>query len=131
MATRSSILAWRIPIDRGAWRATVHGVTDSWTQLSIYSIWGSGMEIREVGVQNGYRVVAFRFHLGIREQRFLRSLGVLVVMGSLMRSVCRTERWGSLEAFCRSGGGEVLWGLLQSQMVMGVSEGLFGSDESL
>ena len=26
MATRSSILAWRIPIDRGAWRAIVHGV---------------------------------------------------------------------------------------------------------
>ena len=27
MATHSSILAWRIPIDRGAWRATVDGVT--------------------------------------------------------------------------------------------------------
>ena len=25
MATHSSILAWRIPADRGAWRATVHG----------------------------------------------------------------------------------------------------------
>ena len=35
MATHSSILAWRIPIDRGAWWATVHGVTKSWTQLSI------------------------------------------------------------------------------------------------
>ena len=26
MATHSGILAWRIPVDRGAWRATVHGV---------------------------------------------------------------------------------------------------------
>ena len=26
MATHSSILAWRIPMDRGAWRATAHGV---------------------------------------------------------------------------------------------------------
>ena len=34
MATHSSILAWRIPMDRGAWRATVHGVEKSWTQLS-------------------------------------------------------------------------------------------------
>ena len=34
MATHSSILAWRIPMDRGAWRATVHGVTKSWTRLS-------------------------------------------------------------------------------------------------
>jgi len=30
MATLSSILAWRIPVDRGAWRATVHGVAKSW-----------------------------------------------------------------------------------------------------
>ena len=28
-ATHSSILAWRISMDRGAWRATVHGVTES------------------------------------------------------------------------------------------------------
>ena len=34
MATHSSILAWRIPMDRGAWRATVHGVAKSRTQLS-------------------------------------------------------------------------------------------------
>ena len=25
MATRSTILAWRIPMDRGAWQAIVHG----------------------------------------------------------------------------------------------------------
>ena len=31
MATHSSILAWRIPMDRGAWRATVHGATNSRT----------------------------------------------------------------------------------------------------
>ena len=29
MATHSSILTWRIPMDRGAWRAAVHGVTKS------------------------------------------------------------------------------------------------------
>ena len=27
MATHSSILTWRIPLDRRAWWATVHGVT--------------------------------------------------------------------------------------------------------
>ena len=31
METHSSILAWRIPMDRGAWRATVHGAAKSWT----------------------------------------------------------------------------------------------------
>ena len=34
MATHSSILAWRIPVDRGAWWATVRGVTESRTRLS-------------------------------------------------------------------------------------------------
>jgi len=34
VAAHSSILAWRIPIDRGAWQATVHGVTKNWTRLS-------------------------------------------------------------------------------------------------
>ena len=29
MATHSSILAWRIPMDRGVWQATVHEVTES------------------------------------------------------------------------------------------------------
>ena len=33
-ATHSSILAWRIPMDRGAWRATGYGVAKSQTQLS-------------------------------------------------------------------------------------------------
>ena len=31
MATHSSIFAWRIPMDRGAWWAVVHGVTKSRT----------------------------------------------------------------------------------------------------
>ena len=34
MATHSSILAWRIAMDRGAWQAIVHRVTNSWTRLS-------------------------------------------------------------------------------------------------
>ena len=34
MATHSSILAWRIPMETGAWWVTVHGVAKSWTQLS-------------------------------------------------------------------------------------------------
>ena len=54
MATHSSIPAWRIPwteepggplqysclenpMHRGTWRATVHGVTKSWTQLTTFT----------------------------------------------------------------------------------------------
>ena len=34
IATHSSILVWRIPINSGAWWATVHRDAKSWTQLS-------------------------------------------------------------------------------------------------
>ena len=34
IAIHSSIIAWRIPMDRGAWWATVHGVAKSWTRLN-------------------------------------------------------------------------------------------------
>ena len=34
MTTHSSILAWRIPVDRGAWQAAVLGVVKSQTRLS-------------------------------------------------------------------------------------------------
>ena len=33
-ATHSSILAWRILMHRGAWRATIHGVSKNRTRLS-------------------------------------------------------------------------------------------------
>ena len=34
MATHSSILAWRIPVDRGAWQGIVHGIAKTQTQLT-------------------------------------------------------------------------------------------------
>ena len=37
MATDSSILAWRIPMDKGAWQASVHRVTKSQTPLKRLS----------------------------------------------------------------------------------------------
>ena len=34
MATHCSILAWEIPMDRGAWQAAVHRIVKGWTRLS-------------------------------------------------------------------------------------------------
>ena len=45
MATHSSIFAWRIPMDRGAWRATVHKVAQSWTRLKRLSSSSSKLTI--------------------------------------------------------------------------------------
>ena len=35
MEAHSSILAWRIPMDRGAWQATVHSISKSQTCLKL------------------------------------------------------------------------------------------------
>ena len=37
LATHSSVLVWRIPMDGEAWWATVHGVTKSRAQLTKHS----------------------------------------------------------------------------------------------
>ena len=37
IATHSSVLAWKKSMDRGAWRATVHGVAKSQTQLGAHT----------------------------------------------------------------------------------------------
>ena len=49
MAAHSSIFVWRIPMDRGAWRATVHRVAKNRTQLKglsthtlLHTHWISG-----------------------------------------------------------------------------------------
>ena len=38
MVTHCSILAWRIPMDTGAWRATVHEVTESDTTEHLSTV---------------------------------------------------------------------------------------------
>ena len=38
MAPYSSTLAWKNPMDGGAWWAAVHGVVKSWTQLSDFTL---------------------------------------------------------------------------------------------
>ena len=48
----SSILAWKIPMDRGAWWATIHGVRKSQTRLSDFHF------------QKGYEFVMFRCTMG-------------------------------------------------------------------
>ena len=41
MATHSTIVAWSIPLDRGAWQATVHRIAKSQTQLKQFSMHGT------------------------------------------------------------------------------------------
>ena len=62
METHSSILAWRIPMDRGAWRAAIRGVTKGRTQLSDWS--GHSTGERTIGHQT-----LERLYKGSRQQR--------------------------------------------------------------
>ena len=55
IATHSSILAWRFPMDRGAWGATGHGVTKSQTRLNDWTelnSWCSGVSLITQLVKN-------------------------------------------------------------------------------
>ena len=48
VATHSSILAWRIPMDRAAWRAVVHRVSKSQTQLKQLNTYTSSSQIKYI-----------------------------------------------------------------------------------
>ena len=52
MASHSSILAWRIPTDRGAWRPIVHGVAKSRTS-EAFSVRTSKGALRLRGAGQG------------------------------------------------------------------------------
>ena len=45
MASHSDILAWRIPMDRGAWQATVHKVAKNRTRLKQLSMHATGRKV--------------------------------------------------------------------------------------
>ena len=47
MATHSSILAWKIHMDKGGWWATVHGVAKSLTRLKGLSVHTPGQNLLE------------------------------------------------------------------------------------
>ena len=74
MATHSSILAWRLPMDRRAWRATVHGVAEGRTRLSDWAQQSSGLvfEWRQclpwLGSNQGLSEVKVRFHFSTWRQ---------------------------------------------------------------
>ena len=54
MATHARILAWRIPIDRGAWRATVNGVEKSWTRLNRLSMHAKSRAFAVIKAPQGF-----------------------------------------------------------------------------
>ena len=94
MTTHSSILAWRIPMDRGTWKATIHMVTKSQTWLKRVRMhtqsgvrpdqWLSGLQTAcKRGTQYFFLEILEGFNVnfsecsGLLRIAFTNSLGVL------------------------------------------------------
>ena len=77
MAPHPSTLAWKNPMDRGAWKAAVHGVAEGWTQLSEFT---------------------FTFHLHALEKEMATHSSVLawIIPGTGSLVGCRL--WGRTES---------------------------------
>ena len=65
-AYKSSILAWRIPMDRGAWWATVHRVTKSRTRLKRLSTHTYSKSVWTRSVPGSYSILSTFNPLGRR-----------------------------------------------------------------
>ena len=61
-ATHSSILAWKIPWMEEPGRATVHGVTKSWTRLSDFTFM-----LTEISQTEKYKYYMISFICGIQK----------------------------------------------------------------
>ena len=57
MATHSSILTWKNPMDRGAWCATVRGITKSQTQVSDFTL------VRKISIYKSTYILGSQFFI--------------------------------------------------------------------
>ena len=84
MAT--SLLAWRIPMDRGVWRAIVHGVATSWTQLSDWQIDGETVETVADFIFGGSKITADGDCSHEIKRRLLLGRKVMTNLESILKS---------------------------------------------
>ena len=103
MATHSSILAWRISMDRGAWRATVHRIAESdSTALSELVLAFPPMIYRGLGFREFHQIVKVKqlavIKLGFKSQHLhskacVLSLCLFFLQFLLAYSCCTVLRW--------------------------------------
>ena len=85
MITHSSILAWRIPMARGAWRATVHRFLQCWTQLKVLNMHAHRFKHISVHVAVTEHLYVFVMHL------LLISFSLFMLFGSCIVCVLATQ----------------------------------------
>ena len=96
MATHASIPAWKIPMDRGAWQATVHGVVKSQTGLStvqhhvLYSIAFTSLIFTNLKMKVKYR--NYIQYLKILHMRSYTEI-FLLLKDSMVKTECLAFLW--------------------------------------
>ena len=92
MVTHFSILAWRIPMDRGAWWATVHWVAKSQTRLSSWTElnWSLGVEIWQNWVLTDLMEKVMTTHSSIFAWRIPMDRGA---WWATVHGVTKSPRW--------------------------------------
>ena len=102
IATHSSILAWRIPIDRWVWRATVSEVTKSWTQLSkhkadirLNAIFYSHLDLEQTKDING-KAGEIRMNSAVNSVLCVQSLIRIRLFAIPWTGFPRQEYWSGL-----------------------------------
>ena len=92
MVTTCSTLAWRIPMDRGAWWTIVHGVAKRWTRLSTAAC---------TFMQTHRPTLFLKVNFGSSEAEYFQSSvnkvkrrTSLVVQGLKNKSACQCRRHG-------------------------------------
>ena len=102
MATHSSILAWRIPMDRGAWWATVQRVRHVWVTKQKYIKWTNRFQINIHKIST----IWFYFKCMYACQKIWSYNSKNDSKGSLLiQTLNRLKPWGS----CNRNQGNVSW----------------------
>ena len=97
MATHASILAWKIPMDSGAWWATVYGVAKSWTQLKqlsphAHTIQPSNPTFRYLPM----KIYVHHYHHPKKKIyicRFSTDIDIYMIHQRMCQRMCRRMRW--------------------------------------
>ena len=111
MTTHSSILTWRIPMDREAWWATVHGVSKSRTRLSDFTcpcpychpVWTvSEEELKSLLMKVKEESEKVGFNLSIQKTKIMASGPIILweIGGETMETVADFIL-GGLQNHCR------------------------------
>ena len=101
MATHSNVLAWRIPMNREAWQATVYRVTKNCKRLSTEGrVQGRRPRIHGVKLAQAQQWEGMKSWLWLENNRECHRIGLQMAWGCAFKGALGAERedWGTTGA---------------------------------